>query len=306
MKSLFDPCLGATTDSLRDRHRPQELASRGRAGVHQAGDLLRGRRLLVTAGFGCPSVRRSEAPLRRGGSGRGGNYGLFPRPAGGGDFCARPAREAHRCTGIERCARCTRGQHQDKPDCAPCGPARRHSGRVCDRPEPLPRPRARPLSDRVAARRPARGRRNRPARDFRPLRPPRWHARCLRDFGLFHPGGGCNRDCLRRKPVLHSRGDRELRGDRRHTPRGRSHAGSEAVSGLRPRGGAARGRRAGRGLGARARAGLGEFGATLLLAGSLQGSRRPFRLRSMRNSRCPSTRRWRSARSSSSSASRSC
>jgi molybdate transport system permease protein len=37
-----------------------------------------------------------------------------------------------------------------------------------------------------------------------------------------------------------------------------------------------------------------------------KGSRRPFRLRSTRNSRCPSTRRWRSARSSSSSASRSC
>ena len=72
-------------------------------------------------------------------------------------------------------------------------------------------------------------------------------------------------------PVLRAAGDRGVRGRRPDAALRRTDARGRAGAVVRPRRASTRRRWARRGRGARVRAGLGEFGATIMFAGSLQG-----------------------------------
>ena len=150
-------------------------------------------------------------------------------------------------------------------------PPLRHARRVLDRDAPrrAPRPRSsRSSSSRSCCRRPSP---DRPARRVRPARAARRHVRRARDRHRVHEDRRRARRHVRREPVLRPHGDRGVRGRRPDA------AGRRADARRRP------GRvfvrvalplaRGGLGAGAAlafAR-GIGEFGATIMFAGSLQG-----------------------------------
>ncbi len=152
-------------------------------------------------------------------------------------------------------------------------PALRDADRVPARHPALPGPLARGHARRAAARAAAGGRR---ASACSPRSAASaCSARRLNAFGIdapVHPDRGHRRRRVRRQPALHPPGDRDLRGDRSAPDRGLAHARrrrrcarSSAWSLPLARGGLIAG------LALSFARGLGEFGATIMFAGSLQG-----------------------------------
>ena len=125
---------------------------------------------------------------------------------------------------------------------------------------------------RAAARAPARGRGHRPPRRVRPARPARRHVRRARDRHRVHQGGRHPRRHLRGEPFLRAYSRLRTRSGRPDPPGGGTHprggpeaASSSASPSRSPPAGS------GRGPHSRSRGGIGEFGATIMFAGSLEG-----------------------------------
>ena len=151
-------------------------------------------------------------------------------------------------------------------------PAARDAGGLPARDQALPRPRARGHARRAAARAAARGRRDRAPRRLRQPRPARRAASTSASGLGRHADGGRDGRRLRRQPLLRAPGDRRVRVRRPLAARRGAHARRGAArASSRP----SRFPLAGAGLGAGAALafarGLGEFGATIMFAGSLQG-----------------------------------
>ena len=205
-------------------------------------------------------------------SGRRHPRGRIPRPSGRRDLPARAAGDLLDALGSRSRATRLRVTLVTTLVAQAADPRRRHAGCVPARDPPLSRPCARRHPRRAAARAPARGRRDRPARGVRPLRAARRDVlgdRASRSASRASPS--CSRSCSSPGPFYLRTAIAAFEAVDADADRRLADARRRARPDLRPRRAATR--RAGLGAGAAlsfAR-GLGEFGATIMFAGSLQG-----------------------------------